>query len=55
MIDAELEQVHAWTRVPDDVARRYAMQTDRDPRKSGAWMRFLLPRPLRIPGLAAGQ
>jgi hypothetical protein len=38
-----------WTRVPDDLARRYAMQTDRDPRKSGAWMRSLLPRPLRIP------
>jgi len=38
-----------WTRVPGDLARRYAMQADRDPRKSGAQMRFLVPRPLQIP------
>ncbi|HEY6310151.1 MAG TPA: pyridoxamine 5'-phosphate oxidase family protein [Streptosporangiaceae bacterium] len=48
MIDAELEQVYALDEVPDDLARRYALQADWDPRKSGDRMRFLVLRPLRI-------
>ena len=48
MIDAELEQVYRIDEVPADLARRYAAQADWDPRKSGAGMRFLVLRPLRI-------
>ena len=48
MIDAELEQVYRLDEVSDDLARRYAAQADWDPRKSGAGMRFLVLRPLRI-------
>jgi hypothetical protein len=48
MIDAELEQVYGLEKVPADLARRYAMQADWDPRESGGQMRFLVLRPLRI-------
>jgi hypothetical protein len=48
MIDAELEQVYGLDEVPDDLARRYAMQAGWDPRKSGDKMRFLVLRPQRI-------
>ncbi len=48
MIDAELEQVYGLDEVPADLARRYAMQADWDPRKSGGQMRFLVLRPQRI-------
>lgn len=48
MIDAELERVYGLDEVPDDLARRYAMQADWDPRKSGDKMRFLVLRPQRI-------
>jgi len=48
MIDAELEQVYGLDEVPDDLARRYSMQADWDPRKSGGKMRFLVLRPQRI-------
>jgi hypothetical protein len=48
MIDAELEQVYRLDEVPDDLARRYAMQAGWDPRKSGDQMRFLVLRPQRI-------
>lgn len=48
MLDAELEQVYGLDEVPDDLARRYAMQADWDPRKAGDKMRFLVLRPQRI-------
>ena len=48
MIDAELEQAYGLDEVPDDLARRYAMQADWDPRKSDSRMQFLVLRPLRI-------
>jgi hypothetical protein len=48
MIDAELKQAYGLDEVPDDLARRYAMQADWDPRKSGDPMRFLVLRPVRI-------
>ena len=48
MIDAELEHVYGLDEVPADLARRYAMQADWDPRESGDRMRFLVLRPLRI-------
>jgi hypothetical protein len=48
MIDAELEQVYSLDEVPADLARRYAMQADWDPRESGGQMRFLVLRPQRI-------
>jgi hypothetical protein len=48
MIDAELEQAYSLDEVPDDLARRYAMQADWDPRTAGDRMRFLVLRPSRI-------
>ncbi len=48
MIDAKLEQVYGLDEVPADLARRYAMQADWDPRMSGGQMRFLVLRPQRI-------
>lgn len=48
MIDAELERFYGLDEVPDDLARRYAMQAGWDPRKSGDRMRFLVLRPQRI-------
>ena len=48
MIDAELEHVYSLDEVPPDLARRYAMQADWDPRASGGQMRFLVLRPQRI-------
>lgn len=48
MIDAELEHVYSLDEVPADLARRYAMQADWDPRASGGRMRFLVLRPQRI-------
>ena len=48
MIDAELEHVYSLDEVPADLARRYAMQADWDPRASGGQMRFLVLRPQRI-------
>ena len=48
MIDADLEQAYGLDEVPADLARRYAMQADWDPRNSGGQMRFLVLRPQRI-------
>jgi hypothetical protein len=48
MIDAKLEHVYSLDEVPADLARRYAMQADWDPRASGGRMRFLVLRPQRI-------
>ena len=48
MIDAELEQTYGLEEVAADLAQRYAMQADWDPRNSGAQMRFLVLRPQRI-------
>jgi len=48
MVDAELEQVYGLDEVPADLARRYAAQSDWDPRESGGRMRFLVLRPLRV-------
>lgn len=48
MIDAELERVYGLNDVPGDLAQRYAMQSDWDPRESGDQMRFLVLRPQRI-------
>ena len=48
MIDAELERAYDLNEVPADLAERYAMQADWDPRNSGGQMRFLVLRPQRI-------
>jgi hypothetical protein len=48
MTAAELEQVYAQDEAPGNRGRRYTMQADWDPRKSGDRMRFLVLRPLRI-------
>jgi hypothetical protein len=48
MIDAELEQAYDLNEVPADLAERYAMQADWDPRNSGDQMRFLALCPQRI-------
>jgi hypothetical protein len=45
MIDAELEQARGLDEIPGGLARRYAMQADRDPRRPAAgcssWCRAL--------------
>jgi hypothetical protein len=48
MIDAELEQACGLDEIPGGLARRYAMQADWGPRKSGGRMQSLVLRPLRI-------